>query len=320
MSIETYGRVPYLPESTLREHKVYEPANSRFRAAARLRQALFREENAWPIGSYRTKKGRSRKLGSYINASAAQDGANFISPEIAKLARLEVAFREDGALYDSAQLQSNLLSSHPATLNILGPMKLDIELATATFQALCPDFVREVTGVLFEHSPARGHRAFTHCRSSFDALFKCQTTAQRNGFVAVELKFSETMNEPSATVRPRWDELSRESGLFKDPDHPALRSNPIQQFWRQQLLAYAMIQRGLYSAGRFLVIAPRFNTQVQEAIQLYREHLVDNEDAVTFDAVTFETVIAMIKKAGATDIAQQLHVRYCDFDAVDALI
>jgi hypothetical protein len=145
MSVEHYGRVPYLPEGTLRKHKVYEPADTRFRAAARLRQALFREENAWPIGSYRTKKGRCRKLGSYINTSAAQDGANFISPAIAKLVRREVAFREDGALYDEARLQSNLLSSHPATFNILGPMKLDIELATATFQALCPDLVSIAT-------------------------------------------------------------------------------------------------------------------------------------------------------------------------------
>lgn len=320
MSVEHYGRVPYLPEGTLRKHKVYEPADTRFRAAARLRQALFREENAWPIGSYRTKKGRTRKLGSYINASAAQDGANFISPAIAKLVRREVAFREDGALYDETRLQSNLLSSHPATFNILGPMKLDIELATATFQALCPDFVREVTGVLFEHSPARGHRAFTHCRTAYDALFKCRTTAQQNGFVAVELKFSETMNESPATMRPRYDELSQASGLYKNPDHPALRSNPLQQFWRQHMLAQAMVQNGLYTVGRFMVIAPRFNAPVQEAIRLYREHLADNADAVTFDAVTFETVIAMIRNAGATEIAQQLYARYCDFDPVDALI
>ena len=57
MSVKEYGRLPLVPERTLRKHTAYEPADNRFRSAARLRQALLREQHGWPIGDYRTAKG-----------------------------------------------------------------------------------------------------------------------------------------------------------------------------------------------------------------------------------------------------------------------
>jgi hypothetical protein len=47
-------------------------------------------------------------------------------------------------------------------------------------------------------------------------------------------------------------------------------------------------------------IGPDECRYVQEAIGLCREHLADNNGAVTFDAVTFEAVIATINNARAT--------------------
>jgi hypothetical protein len=48
-------------------------------------------------------------------------------------------------------------------------------LGTSVFRSLCPDLVRRITHVLFEHSPARRHPAFTHDGTAFDALLKCRT-------------------------------------------------------------------------------------------------------------------------------------------------
>lgn len=87
MSIEQFGRVPFVPEGILRKHQVFEPADSRFRSAARLRQALWREQNGWPIGGYVTAEGKRRVLGNCVNPKAARAGANFVLPEIARLAR-----------------------------------------------------------------------------------------------------------------------------------------------------------------------------------------------------------------------------------------
>ena len=52
------------------------------------------------------------------------------------------------------------------------------------------------------------------------------------------------MREPEAKLLPCYHELSEASGLFVDHVEPALRSNPLQQLWREYLLAQSMIDNG----------------------------------------------------------------------------
>lgn len=317
MSTAALGRVPFIPEATLRAHNVYEPADDRFRAAARARQALLREANGWPMGLWPANSDKQRHLGSYL--SEAHGDANFINDEVAKLARKEVAWREDDALIDEDRLYRNLLSSMPATFNLLGPLALRPRLATAVMRRICPGFVKNVTSTLFEHSPARRHPAFTADRTAFDALFKITTPANEHAFISVEVKYTESLRETPARLRPRYDELSQASGLFIDPEHPALREAPLQQIWRQHLLSFTMIQNGCFSAGRFIMIAPALNRAAQDAIAQYRTHL-STRGIVSFDAISFEQLIEAIRRSGARDVAEQLHERYVDFTPVDALI
>lgn len=317
MSTAELGRVPFIPEATLRAHHVHELADDRFRAAARARQALLREANGWPIGNWGADTDRPREMGSYLSPEHA--GANFITPEIAALARREVAWREDDALIDTDRLYRNMLSSMPAAFNLAGPLALSPRLATAVLRRLAPDFVHKADATLFEHSPARRHPAFTNDRSAFDALFKVTTTSGELGFIAAEVKYTETCHEQPARLRPRYDELSRLSTLFVDPDHPGLRVAPLQQLWRQHLLAFAMVHNGLYSAGRYFLVAPTLNRAVQDAVALYQTHLLPG-GIIPFNVVSFEQFIEAIRRSGAKDIAARLHERYLDFSPVDALI
>jgi hypothetical protein len=318
MTVQEYGRVPFIPEKALRKHKVHELADHRFRSAARARQALLREERGWAIGLYPPNGERQRELGSYLGDT--DEDSNFISADVARLVRREVAYREDDALIDEVRLYRNLLTSAATTFNLIGPLKLNLRLATSVMRRLLPDFVRQVTGVLFEHSPARRDPNFTADRTAFDALIKVKTTTGENAFVALEIKFTETMTETPARLRPRYNELSASSGLFKDPDHLALRTTPLNQLWRQHMLAAAMVQNKLYGAGRFIVIAPSLNGQAQHAIYLYRQHLINSPATVGFEAVPLENFVAAIKRAGATETATLLHERYCDYGPLDALI
>ncbi len=319
MSTAALGRVPFIPEAMLRAHKVFEFGDDRFRAAARARQALLREAKGWPIGIWAkdSERSRPREVGSYL--AEDHNGANFITPEIAELARREVAWREDDALIDTDRLFRNLLSSMPACFNLAGPLALSPRLASGVLRRLAPGFVHKVDGTLFEHSPARRHALYTADRSAFDILFKVTTTAGEHGFVAAEVKYSETCHEQPARLRPRYDELSRLSTLFVDPDHPQLRAAPLNQIWRQHLLAYAMVHNGLYSAGRYVLIAPTLNRSVQEAVALYRSHLLPG-GVVPFEFISFEQFIEAIRRSGAKDIAALLHERYTDWGPVDDLI
>jgi len=207
----------------------------------------------------------------------------------------------------------------PATFNLVGPLALDQRLATGVMRRICPDFVKKTTATLFEHSPARRHPAFTNDRTAFDAFFKVNTIAGEHGFVACEVKYTEGLWEQPARLRPEYDELSRESELFVNPDHPALRAAPLQQIWRQHLLAFSMVKNGLYSAGRLIVIAPTLNRSAQEALALYRSHLLEG-GIIPFDVISYEQLIGSIKRSGAPEIASLLHERYLDFSAVDALV
>src|ERR1700730_6565663 len=113
--------LPLVPVDVLQRHRVYIPLDTRFRSAARLLQALWREEHKLPIGSYVAEDNERHKLGSRIALKAGNAGANFLSEKIAYSARRELAYRERGAMYEAERLACNLLSSMPLAFNLFAP-------------------------------------------------------------------------------------------------------------------------------------------------------------------------------------------------------
>lgn len=320
MHPETIEYLPLVPRAILRQHKVHEPFDTRFRAAARLLQALWREDQSLPIGCYTDKHGRTRKLGSRVTAKAGESGHNFLSPETARLVRREIAYREIGAFVDEERLRTNLLSSMPLAFNLFGPLKLDPMLATRVMGQLVPGFAGEITQLGFEHAPARGNPAYTGDHTAFDVVLRYRTPDNRSGCLAIEVKYSESMQEPVPAFHPRYNALIPESGLYRDPTAPGLRSNPLQQLCREHLLTQTMVDRGLYDEARFLVIAPRLNYHAQQAAQAYSEQLAAPAGKVPFQSVTLEAVIGALAKVGEPDLATALYARYAAFERIDALI
>lgn len=310
--------VPLLPEELLRKHHVHEPMDHRFRSAARLLQSLWREDRELPIGHYRTD-GRRKKLGSRIGNVAARAGANFMVPAITALVRRELAYREPAAMIDEARLYGNLLSSMPLAFNLFGLLKLDLSFASRVLGELFPDLAgAQVRAVLFEHSPGRGNPVLTGDHSAFDVLLRYEKPDGTRGFVAIEMKYSESCQEPASAVRRRYDDLAEVSGLFVEPRKPALRTKPLQQLFREHLLAQAMLMRGDYDEGRFVVIAPQLNALVARAVAGYHAELKPaGEDHVSFASVTLEDAIVALAMAGEEQYAARLYRRYCDFQLVD---
>lgn len=312
-------RLPIIPERVLRAHKVREGYDTRFRSAARLRQALWREEQGLPIGVHRPREGLPRKMGSRISQACGVAGGNFLSPRIARLVTRELAYREPGAFLDEERVRQNLLSSMPLTFSVFGLLKLDPDLANRVMRRLFPELMAEVVGVDFEHSPGRGHPAYTEDGTAFDVVVRGRDEGGRRTFAAIEIKYSESMAEPLATPRPRYDALSRECGLYRDPDAAALRANPLQQLWREHMLAQALVRTGRHDRGVFVLAGPALNEDVGRAASLYRDHLADAPDAVRFDAVTLDTLIDLIVEEGEPAGVALRH-RYLDFAPVHALI
>jgi hypothetical protein len=236
-------QVPLIPAGVLKKHRVHELLDPRFRSAARLLQALWREDRGLPIGSYVSEDGKRRKLGSRIAEAVGRVGGNFRTPEIAHTGRREAAYREIGALIDAERLATNLLSSMPLTFNLLAPWGHALEHASSYLIELLPAFTGAARKLLFEHSPGRGHPKFTGDYTAFDALIRYSDVRGRNGFVAFELKYSKNMREPMPELNPRHAELSDASGLFTEPAAAALRTSPLSQLWRENLLAQSKARR-----------------------------------------------------------------------------
>src|ERR671913_503660 len=68
------------------------PGDPRSAAAARLLQALWREDRGWPAGTLDTPQGPV-PLGSRLRQDYARAGANLLSREVARHVRLELAYR-----------------------------------------------------------------------------------------------------------------------------------------------------------------------------------------------------------------------------------
>jgi hypothetical protein len=313
-----HNQLPLVPTNILKTYKVKEPNDSRFTSAARLLQALWREEKGLPIGVYRTVKGKIRKLGSRLDAKSAKEGNNFLSPEIAKLAFRESVYREIGAMIEQERLWKNLLSSQPLCFNLFGGLKLDYDKANKFFRHLFPEYLESVEGIYFEHSPGRGNPAFTDDNTAFDVFVTCKTIDGEKGFIAIEVKYSESMAEPLASLRPRYDELSKLIGVYNDPDDSALRTNPLQQLWREHMLSRSMIENGLYSFGRFIVIYPRLNNQCAAAVKTYQTHLVSDSPQVSgFQVITLDDFVRTFRDIGDQETADALYGRYLDFARID---
>lgn len=320
MDLAFPDRLPLIPESILRQHKVHEPLDTRFRAAARLLQALWRERRDIPMGFYVNGKGRKKPLGSRLSTFAAAAGANFLDPDLQRLTRREMAYREPGAMIDEHRVWSNMLSSMPLAFNLFGGLKLSRALAHDVCRSLWPQLVQEVCHIQFEHSPARGDVRFTADGTAFDVFISCRDAAGAKTFVAIEVKYSEAMTEPEARARERYEALTEECGLYEDPSDAALRANPLQQLWREHMLSECLIANGLYDRGVFVCLAPKLNDPVQRACKLYASKLIERDGACGFDAVPLEEMVGAIREAGSVEFADALNERYCDFMPVHQLI
>jgi hypothetical protein len=224
------------------------------------------------------------------------------------------------AKIDAERLATNLLSSMPLTFNLLAPWGHSLERASSYLIELLPAFTGSARQLLFEHSPGRGNLKFTGDHTAFDALIRYSDCHGRHGFVAFEIKYSESMREPMPELKPRHAELSDASGLFTDFAAAALRTNPLQQLWREHLLAQCMVDTGLFDEGYLVVIAPALNFHVQDAAQAYQAHLREPEDGkVRFVDLVLEDVIDVIRLSDPAH-AEALHHRYCDFWLVDGAL
>jgi len=126
-------RIPLVPDDVLKRNNVFCTFDTRFRRAARLLQCLWLKDHNIPTDTTVRQEGETATVigfASNLHSDAADAGRNFLSQSIHQLVLRELLLREEGAAIDEERLFANALSSMPLTFNLLGPLALDLGLAT----------------------------------------------------------------------------------------------------------------------------------------------------------------------------------------------
>jgi len=303
-----------LSDAVLIEHHVLVRTDNTFQRRARLLQALWREARGFAIG----ERSPGVPLGSRISSDFGnQTGANLMTPSAASAARREVAAMRAGSgqKIEEDRLWANLLSSQPLAFTLFADLADDLDVATRVLRRVWPNRIADVTRIAFEYSPGRGLAKFTADRTAFDVYIEHSTPSRGRGFIGIEVKYHESLTDQPARHRSRYDEVTRAMRCFKPERLGALRMKPVEQLWRDHMLAGSMLldHSAAWETGLYSVLYPEGNAACQRAVVLYKDHLAD---ARTFDAVTLETFVSALEAEARWPWIHEVRDRYLDWTKI----
>jgi hypothetical protein len=290
----------------LARHDVLVESDNEWQQQARLLQALWRERYDLPVGLH-----RGRRLGSRLAMPYAKDTlATFMTKTVRDVVRAEVldGNTSAGQLYEEPRIYDNLLTSQALCFNLFGELQRNLRLASGAVGELLGEPTLEVTAIHFEYSPGRSDARFTADKTAFD-VFVVYTSGGARGFLGIEAKYAENLNEAPARHRARYEELAEAMGCFVPERLPELRKRPLEQFWRNHLLAGSLVHAETFgfNEGKFVLLYPSRNVIVGGAGELYRTCLTDE---AMFSTWTLESVLDAIVDAGGGQWVQAVRERY----------
>jgi hypothetical protein len=291
-----------------------DPEMTEFKRRARLKQALWREQMGFPIGSHpmRPQEGKtSTPLGSRLDLDAARkSGANFLNVDIRKVVDDRLANSESSQTLNKDRLICDLLSSMPMCFNLFGSLKADPDAADRAVHVWWPDVPGRVVDVLFEWSPGRQIPGlYLENRSAFDVAFKLELDGGGFAILGVETKYHEDCKReqiPSDARRERYAKVTARSGALSTETLETILGTDLQQLWLDHLLALSMLQHpsGVWKWAGFVLVHPARNTSYARAGERYRQLLNDDK---TFQVSTIESLLDadVLPKALQRDFAER---------------
>ena len=300
--------------------------DNRYQAYYRYLQSLWRESNEIPVKKIEGQSD-NEVYGNYTSAPSA----NFMTEGIRSLVDYELSPENKGdRLIEETRLRSNLLSSQPLCFNLFGELKLNPDKALLFFNTLYDDYFKSIDKIEFEYNPARRDPRLTGDRSAFDVFVEYTSAVGRKGFIGIEVKYSETLNEGANTVddilnkqfcdeprtrRDRYRELSK--GLFAETSFGELEKLPAFQIWRDHLLAVSMCKAfpDKYYEGVFLFLAPYSNKNCRDGVEKYKNLLLTPEASIDahFCYEWLEEYIETLDKVFDEDWTKDMKKRYLGY-------
>lgn len=298
-------------------------ADNRYQAYYRYMQSLWRESKNIPV-----KKNVGQSDNDVYGNYTSDPHANFMTEGIRSLVDNELSPGNKGdRLIEETRLRTNLLSSQPLCFNLFGELKLSSDKALQFFNILYDNYFKSIDKIEFEYNPARRDPRLTGDRSAFDVFVEYTSVAGNKGFIGIEVKYSETLNEGVDSVndilnkqfcyeprtrRDRYRELS--IGLFAETNYGELERLPAFQIWRDHLLAVSMCKAfpEKYNEGVFLFLAPYSNKNCRDGVKNYRNLLLNSDDCINshFCNAWLEEYIDTLDKVFDEEWTKDMKARY----------
>jgi len=299
---------------------------SDFQRTARILQSIWREEQGFSCHEYADKKGKAHLRGSRVPMPWAEDSlSNFITDGVRQVVREEVCNPKvsKGKLFGKPRIFDNLLSSQPLCFNLFAELKRDIPLAIDLVKELTSGRFRQVNAIEFEFSPGRRDSRYLGDRSAFDVFIDCETSTGACGFIGIEVKYHENLIGPAGKdgeqkqENVRYDQVADEMNCFSAGTRDALKLSPLEQIWRDHLLAGAICDTDHYEDGLFVMLYPKDNHHVKGAVTDYRNCLSNDS---SFSEWTLEDVCSCLKKYSTAGWIDLFVDRYLAFEKITALL
>ncbi|OCW92361.1 hypothetical protein A9168_16420 [Macellibacteroides sp. HH-ZS] len=284
---------------------------TKFASKARLLQSIWRTEKGFEYDE--------EKLGNYlIEKNAINNGENFLTKKIFELVKNVVNNNSDKKkVIQEPRIWTNLLSSQPMAFNMFGELVENLDLCKKTFEELYPEReINEILRIEFEYSPERKSGKYTNDNSAFDVFIEYMNNRDEKCFFGIEVKYAENLNDKPSSHKNEYEVVADKSMIFRKESIDSLKEKPIQQIWRDHLLALSMFMKSNdYKIGDFIYLYPSENKNCRIGIEKYKETFKESVESY-FKPLTLEKLVGVVKKYCADNWINEFENRYLNFDKI----
>ena len=307
--------------------------DSRFVAECRRLQSIYRYEIGEEIRPYTDRYGNVHYYGNYIsNGENPKDGCwkNFLTEHAFNYAKDRVEHKKKYETIEGDRLFNNLLSSQPMAFNLFCPLRQmreeSPETATKVIKAALPGYpIHIVTEVELEFIP-ENHMELTGDKSAMDAIIRFEDEHGKEGFIAVETKYSENLGTNVAYDRddngkkiPRAKSIEavKELQCFKLEEERLIIEGKkgLTQIYRNFLLSEAYgLDEGLQSYS--IILAPQKHRSTDDEFKSLHNELRDEyKDKIkNIYLEEFVNNIVSVCPEAYKSVFERFYDRYLNFD------
>jgi hypothetical protein len=290
--------------------------DSLFAARMRRHQSWYRAAiMKVPYGTGPTPASKSR-YGNMLTRLDADGGLNFLTPEIAQMARERVA--QGGGTVESFRLFRNMLSSQPMCFNLFGLFINNRQLACRLLAPLVPEKMAEVTRVAIEWAP-EPRNAYLDDRTAFDAFIEYRDVDRRLYALGIETKLSEpfSQKEYDGERYRRW--MRVQDSPWRPEADSTVHAIKHNQLWRDHLLVVALShqEKSPYTKTRLMLVRHPEDRECANVLAGYGKLLRDKDDSLIdmpLDSL-IDTWRSVIGEGPEREWIQAFRVRYLELES-----